>query len=86
MENDGIKYFKGHYCIVFYDTDERFVSLFNNIWEICNYKQMESIPKNYTLVKVELYRALKRPEQTTRMLNGELMHVYLIDINDDDDE
>lgn len=88
LNDEDVKYFKGRYCIVYYDkTDENCVAMFNNIWEICKYKKLEMIPKNYTITKVELYRALKRPGQITRMLNGKLMHVYLIDIiSEDEDE
>lgn len=88
LQNEDTKYFKGRYCIGFYDsTDETCVALFNNIWDICHYKKLEPIPKNYNLVKVELYRAQKRSDYSTRMLDGSLMHVYLIDIiSEDEDE
>ena len=83
---DNIKYFKGKYIIVFFDwTDEWIEAMFNNIKEICEYKKLDINPKSYNLVKIELYRALKRPNQTTRMLNGKLMHVYLIDMTDENE-
>lgn len=82
-----IKYFKGRYCIVFYDSqDEWCEAIFNNIKEICHYKKLGFNSKNYNLVKVELYRALKREDHSTRMLNGKLMHVYLIDTIDEEED
>lgn len=88
LSKEDVKYFKGKYCISFYDeTDDKLVALFNNIWEICRYKQLASTTTNYDLTKVELYRALKRPDHSTRMLTGDLMHVYTIDvISEDEDE
>lgn len=80
------RYFKGRYMISFYDaSDDVLIAMFDNIKEICTYKNKEFNEKNYTLIKVELYRALKRSDHCTWMLNGRLMHVYLIDVIKDDD-
>ena len=88
IDNYGeAKYYKGRYLINFYDEDDEWeVRSFNNIKEICAYKKLEINLKNYTLIKVELYRALKRPTHKTRRLDGTLMHVHLIDLIDDEDE
>ena len=82
------KLFKGRYCIAFYDeTDESCIAVFDNIWGICKYKKLATTPKNYNLLKVELYRASKREDASTRMLTGQLMHVYFIDIiSEEEDE
>lgn len=77
------KFYKNKYFIVFYDeTDENFVASFNNIQEICAYKNKEITSINMNLVSVELYRALRRPDNMTRMLDNSVMHVHLIDIKD----
>ena len=75
------KLFKGRYVIVFYDaTDEWQIAMFDNIHQICKYKKLDYTPASYNLVKIELYRALRRPGNRTTMLTGETMHVYLVDI------
>lgn len=80
-------FFKGRYFIVFYAEDnDTFVEYFDNIKEICKYKQLELTPQNLNLVQVELYRALRRDDHSTKMLNGRKMYVYLIDVEDDDDD
>lgn len=79
VNNSDVQYYKGQYCIIYYDeADEFCVGIFNNIWEICHYKKVEENAGNYNRIKTELYRALRRPGHETRMLNGKLMHVYLI--------
>ena len=75
--------YKRKYYISFYDeSDENVFRTFKNIKEICAYKNKELTSNNLNLVSVELNRALKREEHVTRMLDGSLMHVYLIDIRD----
>jgi len=67
---------------VFYDaTDEVFVDMFNSLRDIAKYRGMEITPENIRLLNIELLNALKRPTNYTEMLNGQPMHVYLIDIN-----
>lgn len=85
-ENKDNKYYKGRFMIVFYDeTDEEFVAGFTNIKQLCLYKNKELTATNINLVSVEVYRALKREDHSTRMLNGSLNHIHLIDIEDDED-
>lgn len=80
-------FFKGKYMIVFYDeNDEDIVISFNNIKEICKYRKLDVCQKNLTLISVEVYRALKREDHYTRILNGKLMHVYLIDTREIEEE
>jgi len=81
-------YYKKKYFISFYDeSDENFVVSFDNLKQLCAYKGKELTSQNLILISVELYRALKRPDHTTRMLDGSLMHVYLIDVeNKENDE
>lgn len=75
--------YKKKYCISFYnETDEEFVACFDNVRQICKYRKLEITSANLTLISVELYRALRRKDHSTRMLDGNLMHVYLIDIED----
>lgn len=81
------KLFKGRYCIAFYDDQgEELVHVFNNLKEIILFRGEPITPKNYNFMKIGLYKALKREHHTTRMLGGKLMQVYLIDINEDEDE
>lgn len=91
MNNEKIKQddklFKGRYCIAFYDVKtEDLLHVFNNLKEIIKYNGEEITPKAYNFMKIGLYKALKREHHTTRMLGGVLMQVYLIDINEDEDE
>ncbi len=81
------KPFKGRYCIAFYDEHgEELVHVFNNLKEIIIFRGEPITPKAYNFMKIGLYKALKREHHTTRMLGGKLMQVYLIDINEDEDE
>ncbi len=78
--------YKNKYFISFYDEeDENFVISFDNLKQICMYKGKELSVQNLTLISVELYRALKRADHSTRMLDGTLMHVHLIDIEEIDE-
>lgn len=78
--------FKGRYIITFYDLDDNIVAVFNNIKEIAKYRGEEITQESYTQLKCYLYRALKRENHITRMLDGNLMQVYLIDALDDEEE
>lgn len=81
------KLFKGRYCIAFYDEQgEELLHVFNNLKEIIVFRGEDITPKAYNFMKIGLYKALKREHHTTRMLCGKLMQVYLIDINEDEDE
>lgn len=83
LKSQQNKLYKNRYYIVFYDaSDEFFVAMFNNIYQICKYKGKDYSEKN--LISVELCRAIKRKKSTTRMLDGSLMHVHLIDVKDID--
>lgn len=85
MENQ--RYFKGRYIIVFYDaSDEEMLHMFDNIHDICKFRKLEYSPVTYNLIKIELYRALKRPDHRTTMLTGVKMHVYLVDILEEESE
>ena len=85
LTEDGVKYFKGKYLIAFYNKEDTcLLHMFDNIKEICRYKNLEDSLKSYNLIKVELYRALKREDHFTRMLNGSLMRVYTIDMTNED--
>lgn len=75
--------YKKKYYIVFYASDDdTFVAGFDNPIEICRYKNLEVTETNIQLVRVELYRAIKKQSHRTHMLNGKLMYVYLIDMLD----
>ena len=80
-------FYKGKYFIVFYDDDdETFRYMFNNVREILKFKNKKFSTENARLVNVELYRALKSETHFTRLLNGELMRVYIVNMEDEDNE
>ena len=83
---EKVRYYKSKYFIVFYsENDEDYVASFDNISDICRYKQLDVNQTNTQAVKNLLWVALHKEDHRTRMLNGKLMHVYLVDIYDDDE-
>lgn len=82
----GKTHYKGQYFIVFYDeADEELLYMFDNVRDILLYQGKDLSRANINLVNVELYRALKRKDHLSRFLNGELMRVYIIE-NDEENE
>lgn len=80
------KYYKNRYHIVFYaEDDETYVIGFNTAAEICKYLGRKFTPANRRYINVLLYQALKRDGHKTRMLDGTPMHVYLVDMIEDED-
>lgn len=79
------KLYKGRYFIVFYDkTDEHLLYMFDNVREILKFQNKEITRKNCNLIQVELRRALQTDTHFVRFLTGEVMRVYII--NEEDDE
>lgn len=79
-------FYKGKYFIVFYDrTDERILYTFDNIKEILKFQKKEINPYNARLLNIELYRALKSDEHFVTFLTGEVMRVYIIDKEEEED-
>lgn len=75
-------YNKKTHFLSFYDAeDERLVAIFDSIREICLFKKLSPTSKNLNLIQVHLCLALKRPDCTTWLLNGKLMHVHLVEYN-----
>lgn len=80
-----VKYFKSKYFIVFYgENDDDYITSFDNIADICKYKQWEINLQNTQAVKNLLWVALQKEDHRTKMLDGTLMHVYLVDITDEE--
>lgn len=76
------KFYKGKYFLVFYDkTDEKLMYMFDNIREILKFQKKECTRQNFTKVAVELCRALKSEEHFIRFLTGEVLRVYIIDVD-----
>ena len=74
---------QGKQVVIFYDLrDELPVQIFENLWEIVDYKGWSRNKTNYDSVYSELLRALRSPDNLTRML-GRWMTVYLINIDVD---
>lgn len=80
------KHYKGKYFIVFYDeADEELLYMFDNVKDILLYQGKEISRSNVNLINVDLYKALKRRDHLSRFLNGELMRVYIVE-NDEENE
>ena len=78
-------YYKNRYHIVFYgEDDETYVAGFNTVADICRYQHKKITPGNIRYLHVLIYNALKRDNHQTRMLDGTPMHIYLIDMKDED--
>lgn len=77
------KFYKGKYFIVFYDeSDEHLLHMFDNVREILKFQNKEITRTNVNLTNVNIVRALKRESHTTSFLTGELMHIYIYDVNE----
>lgn len=81
------KFYKGRYFIVFYDkTDEVLEHMFDNVREILKFQKRECTRQNVNLINVELYRALRSKTHITKFLTGEVMRVYIIEREENEDE
>ncbi len=77
--------YKRRYHIAFYgDDDETYIAGFDNVTDICRYKGLALNKTNLEMLRSELCHALQRDGNSTRMLNGKSMRVYLIDTEDDE--
>ena len=78
--------YKERYWITFFDEDdETFLMGFDNLEDICRYKNLPVNKRNIDTIMINLYRALKRETHLTEMLiPGHPMHVYLIDMLDEE--
>ena len=75
--------YKNKYYIAFYDRHgEEFIEIFDNIHEILKYKKINFTSREYSKHVVELYRSLRSEKHYTKMLNGTLMTVWLVDKED----
>lgn len=77
------KLYKGKYFIAFYDkNDEQLLHIFDNVREILNFQKKQITRANVNLTNVNIVRALKRDSHTTSFLTGELMHIYIFDVDE----
>lgn len=84
LKANRYKFYKGRYIITFYDKDDEFlVYMFDTIKDILIFQKKEINSQNIAYTNLLLYLALKKEKPTTRMLNGELMNVHIIDILDE---
>lgn len=82
QKNSSRQFYKGQYFIVFYDkSDTKLMYMFDNVRDILRFKKEEITRQAVTRINVELYRALKTNTHFTRFLTGEVLRVYIIDIN-----
>ena len=78
--------YKGKYFIVFYDkTGEELLYMFDNVREILQFQGKPVTRQNINYVNVRLYRALKTDTHFVTFLTGEVMTVYIFDINEEED-
>lgn len=74
------------HIVVFYDIiSDLPVAMFESIWEIVDYRNLPHVKRSYDLISIELFNALRRETHTTEML-GQKMTVYMIDIQNEEDE
>jgi hypothetical protein len=80
------QYYKGKYFMVFYDKDDtELLYMFDNVRDILHFQNKEITRQNVNLLNVELYRALKSKTHQIRFLTGEIMKVYIFDIEEEEE-
>ena len=78
--------YKGRYFIVFYDkTGENLLYMFDNVREILKFQGKPLTRQNINHVNVRLYRALKTDTHFMTFLTGEVMRVYIFDVNEEEE-
>ena len=78
--------YKGKYFIVFYDkTGEELLYMFDNAREILQFQGKPATRQNINYINVRLYRALKTDTHFVTFLTGEVMTVYIFDIDEEED-
>lgn len=81
------KLYKGSSFIVFYDkSDEHIKYIFDNVREILKFQNKECTRHNVNRVNVEIYLTLKRQGHFTRFLNGDLLRMYIINLEEGEEE
>lgn len=79
-------FYKGNFFIVFYDkTDEELLYMFDNVREILKFQKKPITRQSVNLINAMLYRALRSEHHFVKFLTGEVMRVYIINLNEDDD-
>ena len=86
MEKRSRQFYKGRFFIVFYDkTGERPLHMFDNVREILKFQHKDITRKNVNYINILLYRALKSDTHFTMMLDGRVMRVYTIPIEEEEE-
>lgn len=79
------QFYKGKYFIIFYDkTGEIPLYIFDNAREILKFQNKPITKQSINHVNVRLYRALKTDTHFVTFLTGEVMRVYIFDIDDEE--
>lgn len=79
----GGKFYKGAFLIAFYDIDDNeLMYLFDNVNEVLKFMKKPQTPENLQLVRTEIYRGLRRKDNFTRFLTGEILKIFLINIKE----
>lgn len=82
IRNSKIKFYKGHYLIVFYDrTDEVLMYMFDNVRDILTFMGLAHTKENSDKIHHYITRALRRDNHISRFLTGETLRLYIIDTN-----
>ena len=81
------KLYKGKYIIAFYNKeDEELLYVFDNIKEILEFQKKEVNKRNLAILKTELYRALRSEFHFITFLTGDVMRVYVIENEEEENE
>ena len=84
LKANRYKYYKGKYIIAFYDKDDEFLLyLFDSIKDIIRFQKKEINKQTVAYTNLLLYLALKKKNPKTKMLDGTVMTVRIIDILND---
>lgn len=82
IRNSKVKFYKGHYLIVFYDkTDEILMYMFDNVRDILSFMGLAQTRDNVRKIDLYIIKALKRTDHVSRFLTGETLRLYIIDTN-----
>lgn len=73
--------------IVLYDeTDETLIDIFDNRLQLCKFLKIEPSRQNLTYISSKIFKAVHRKTHWVRFRGSELYRLYLIDMNDEEEE
>lgn len=73
--------------IVLYDkSDENLIDIFDNRLQLCKFLKLDPSPQNLSYISVKIYKAMHRQTHWVRFRGGELYRLYLIDLENEEEE